>query len=184
MNNQTSKSNKALSIPLKTKMHYRQIQSKFTLIRYYAMQTVKTLPLQEQERKLLEQQISELIQNACVHGNNNKEELSVHVWYSYKNRIFTIIVEDEGNGFRELEHWEKWNEKRSLFSTENNQEEFALYAAYQKRGSCSPEYYGGTGLFSAFSYWDGGFSFSKEGNSVTASKIFYPSFLEEDYELN
>ena len=161
-------SRKHIAAALKSKMHYRQIQTKFTLVRYYAMQTVKTLPLPEQDKKLLEQQISELIHNACIHGNQNKEELAVHVWHSFKDNVFTIIIQDEGSGF----------------SNDNNREEFSLFAAYQKRGSFTPEYCGGTGLFAAASYWDRGFSFSKEGNTVSASKIFYPSFIEEEYDLN
>ncbi|HPX26628.1 MAG TPA: ATP-binding protein [Treponemataceae bacterium] len=167
---------------MKNSMHVRQIQSKDTLIRYYAMQTVKTLPMNDIEKKLLEQQISELIQNAVVHGNKNREELIVNIRYLYKNNVFTIILQDEGNGFTEFEHWKQWNEKRSKLEQDKNAEEFSMYASYQKRGSFNPCGFGGTGLFAAFEYWDKEFSFSKEGNTLTASKIFYPTFIDEEYE--
>lgn len=169
---------------VKNRMHHRQLQSKYSLIRYYALQTVKTLPIQEQHKKLLEQQIAELIQNAVVHGNKSREELTINVWHTFKKNIFTIIIEDEGMGFTELEHWTQWNQKRTECLAGNNHEEFQLYASYQKRGSFTPEYFGGTGLFTAIEYWNGGFSFSQERNMVTASKIFYPTFIEEENELD
>ncbi len=167
---------------MKKEIIFKQIPSKHLLIRYYSMQIVQTLPIKQiHEKKLLEQQISELLQNAIIHGNKNREELNVSIRYAFKESVFTILIKDEGNGFNELEHWNKWKKKRTELEAAGKTEEFELFAVYQKRGSYASEYSGGTGLFSAAEYWNKGFIFSSEGNTITASKSFYPDFIEDEY---
>ena len=66
-----------------------------------------TAPLEIKEINLLEQQISEIIKNAVKHGNKCDQNKKVHVWYSFSPTHAHLIVEDEGEGFKDLEKWKR-----------------------------------------------------------------------------
>ena len=96
----------------KTNMLYKAFPSNFRQIRYFTLLIVQSAPLEIKEINLLEQQISEVIKNAVKHGNNCDLNKQVHVWYSFSATHAHIIVEDEGEGFKDLEKWNEFNRKR------------------------------------------------------------------------
>jgi len=91
----------------KTNMLYKEFPSDFRQIRYFTLLIVQSAPLEIKEINLLEQQISEVIKNAVKHGNQCDLNKKVRVWYSFSSTHAHLIVEDEGDGFKDLE---KWNE--------------------------------------------------------------------------
>ena len=100
----------------KTNMLYKAFPSNFRQIRYFTLLIVQSAPLEIKEINLLEQQISEVIKNAVKHGNNCDLNKQVHVWYSFSPTHAHIIVEDEGEGFKDLEYWNGgfvYNDKRN-----------------------------------------------------------------------
>ncbi len=91
----------------KTNMLYKEFPSDFRQIRYFTLLIVQSAPLEIKEINLLEQQISEVIKNAVKHGNGCDINKKVRVWYSFSPTHAHLIVEDEGEGFQELEN--EWN---------------------------------------------------------------------------
>jgi serine/threonine-protein kinase RsbW len=89
----------------KTNMFYKKFASDQRQIRYFALVVVQKAPPEIHEINLLEQQISELLKNAVKHGNRNDPGKSIHVWYSFSQEEARLIVEDEGDGFQNLEMW-------------------------------------------------------------------------------
>ena len=96
----------------KTNMLYKEFPSDFRQIRYFTLLIVQSAPLEIKEINLLEQQISEVIKNAVKHGNDCDINKKVHIWYSFSPSHAHIIVEDEGEGFKDLEKWNEFNTLR------------------------------------------------------------------------
>src|SRR5512138_2529592 len=96
----------------KTNMLYKEFPSDFRQIRYFTLLIVQSAPPEIKELNLLEQQISEIIKNAVKHGNKSDLEKKVKVWYSFNPHEARLIVEDEGEGFKDLEKWNEFNRKR------------------------------------------------------------------------
>ncbi|MBO7135492.1 MAG: ATP-binding protein, partial [Spirochaetaceae bacterium] len=96
----------------KSNMLYKEFPSDFRQIRYFTLLIVQSAPLEIKEINLLEQQISEVIKNGVKHGNNCDINKKVKVWYSFSPTHAHLIVEDEGEGFKDLEKWNEFNRKR------------------------------------------------------------------------
>ncbi|MBN1898831.1 MAG: ATP-binding protein [Spirochaetes bacterium] len=120
---------------------------------------------------ILEEQISEIIKNAIGHGNQNNIGKRVKLWYAFSNKIFKIIVEDEGEGFKNLEQWNDFNRKRNEALKAGNMEEMLKYMQY--RGPDSTDMDGGNSLFAALEYWDNGLVYNNKKNKVVAVKYLY-----------
>ena len=96
----------------KTDMLYKEFPSDFRQIRYFTLLIVQSAPLEIKGVNLLEQQISEVIKNAVKHGNRCDINKKVKVWYSFSLTYAHLIVEDEGEGFQDIEKWNEFNAKR------------------------------------------------------------------------
>lgn len=151
-------------------MFYKEFPSDFRQIRYFTMLIVQKAPHEIMEINLLEQQISEIIKNAVKHGNKNDPAKKVKVWYNFTTDKAHIIVEDEGEGFQELEKWNTFNKKRIECFMEENLEELGNYVSY--RTEMSDEHDGGNALFAAIEYWNDGVVFNNKRNAVAVSKTF------------
>ena len=81
-----------------------------------------------------------------------------------------IIVEDEGPGFKDVDKWNKFNQKRQSLLEGNDFEALADYVSF--RGAKADENDGGNALFAALEYWDGGFVFNSKKNCVAMLKRF------------
>jgi anti-sigma regulatory factor (Ser/Thr protein kinase) len=154
----------------KTNMLYKEFPSDFRQIRYFTLLIVQSAPVEIKEINLLEQQISEVIKNAVKHGNNCDVNKKVHVWYSFSATHAHIIVEDEGEGFKDLEKWNEFNKKRLECLHTSDFEELTNYVSF--RTMKSDEQDGGNALFAALEYWNGGFVYNGKRNGVAMLKRF------------
>ncbi|MBU3849700.1 MAG: ATP-binding protein [Candidatus Treponema excrementipullorum] len=154
----------------KTNMLYKEFPSDFRQIRYFTLLIVQSAPLEIKEINLLEQQISEVIKNAVKHGNKCDINKKVSVWYSFSPTHAHLIVEDEGEGFKDLEKWNEFNRKRLNCLHDQNYEDLANYVSFRTLDSDDQD--GGNALFAALEYWNGGFVFNEKRNGVAMLKKF------------
>lgn len=154
----------------KTNMLYKEFPSDFRQIRYFTLLIVQSAPLEIKEINLLEQQISEVIKNAVKHGNECDINKKVRVWYSFSATHAHLIVEDEGEGFQDLEKWNEFNRKRLECLHNQNFEELAEFVSFRTPKSDAHD--GGNALFAALEYWNGGFVYNKKRNGVAMLKKF------------
>jgi hypothetical protein len=154
----------------KTGLNYQEFPSDYSRIRFYAMLLVKPAPLGGREASLLEQQISEIIKNAIKHGNKNDVKKKVRIWHRVTPDMAHLIIEDEGEGFTELDKWNDFNRKRFRQVRERNYDELGKYVSF--RGSASDESDGGNALFAAVEYWNAGLVFNEKRNAVAMKKLF------------
>jgi len=153
-------------------MKYKEFQSDIRKINFYTNEILNDVDDQDLKNDfLLSLQISEFIKNAIKHGNKCKIEKKVRVWYNINSDFAKIIIEDEGEGFKNLEEWNKFNELRNKYIKEQDFENILKYAAYHSEHS-SPED-GGNFLFSALQYWDSGVIFNPKRNKIVVIKYFY-----------
>ena len=151
-------------------MFYKEFASDFRQIRYFTLLIVQKAPPEIKEINLLEQQISEIIKNAIKHGNKNDKNKKIHIWYKFTKDSAHIVVEDEGEGFKELEKWNEFNHNRNDCFKKQNFEELEKYLAF--RTNQSDDFDGGNALFAAVEYWDGGVVFNSKKNCVAVKKTF------------
>jgi len=154
----------------KTNMLYKEFPSDLRQIRYFTLLIVQSAPLEIKEINLLEQQISEIIKNAVKHGNNCDLNKKVRVWYSFSSTHAHLIVEDEGQGFKDLEKWNDFNRKRLECLYQQDFEHLGSYVSF--RTSKSDEQDGGNALFAALEYWNGGFVYNQKRNGVAMLKKY------------
>lgn len=154
----------------KTNMLCKTFPSDFRQIRYFTLLIVQSAPTEIKELNLLEQQISEVIKNAVKHGNHCDINKKVTVWYSFSASHAHLIVQDEGEGFKDLEQWNDFNTKRVEALRKNNFEMLANYVSFRTRESDDQD--GGNALFAALEYWDGGFVYNDKRNAVAMLKKF------------
>ena len=153
-----------------TNMLYKEFPSDFRQIRYFTLLIVQSAPIEIKEINLLEQQISEVIKNAVKHGNNCDINKKVKIWYSFSPTHAHLIVEDEGEGFQNLEKWNDFNRKRLECLHKQNFEELANFVSFRTIKSDDQD--GGNALFAALEYWNGGFVYNKKRNGVAMLKKF------------
>jgi serine/threonine-protein kinase RsbW len=154
----------------KTEMLHKEFPSDYRQIRYFTLLIVQVAPPDIKEINLLEQQISEVVKNAVKHGNKCDPEKLVRVWYSYSPEHAHLIVEDEGEGFKDLEKWNAFNRARQKCLIEQNFDDLADYVSYRTIKSDDND--GGNALFAALEYWNGGFVFNQKRNCVAMLKKF------------
>ncbi|MBR7064892.1 MAG: ATP-binding protein [Treponema sp.] len=157
----------------KADMQCKSFPSDFRQIRYFTLLIVQSAPQEIKELNLLEQQISEVIKNAVKHGNNCNPNKKVTVWYSFSPTHAHLIVEDEGEGFKDMEKWNEFNRKRVECLRDQDFEKLMEFVSY--RTSKSDDNDGGNALFAALEYWDGGFVYNGKKNAVAMLKKFTPT---------
>ncbi len=153
-----------------TNMLYKEFPSDFRQIRYFTLLIVQSAPPEIKEINLLEQQISEIIKNAVKHGNKCQPGKKVRVWYSFSPTEAHLIVQDEGDGFKDLEKWNEFNRKRIQLLSEGKYDELADYVSF--RTAKSDDNDGGNALFAALEYWNAGFIYNAKRNGVAMLKKF------------
>ena len=154
----------------KTNMLYKEFESDYRQIRYYTLLIVQSAPLEIKEINLLEQQISEVIKNAVKHGNKCDKSKKVKVWYSFSPNHAHLIVEDEGEGFKDLEKWNEFNKKRIECLQKSDLDALSKFVSFRTKDSDAQD--GGNALFAALEYWDGGFVYNGKRNGVAMLKKF------------
>ena len=154
----------------KKNMYYKEFNSDLKQIRFYTLLIVQNVPPEISGLRLLEQQICELIINAIKHGNKKDINKKVKVWYSFTKRSAHLIVEDEGEGFKDIEKWNSFNKKRNEYYSKKDFDKMKGYLSYKTENSDESD--GGNALFAALEYWDGGIVFNDKKNVVAVYKEF------------
>lgn len=154
-------------------MKYVQYASDLALVRHYAAEILMGCDERFREENLLEQQLSELIKNAIKHGNQSNPEKKIRVWYDLRNRA-RFIVEDEGQGFTNLDSWNEFFNLRQKALYEQDFDTFLTLASY--RGPHSDETDGGNSLITALEYWNGGMIYNGKRNKVGVIRWFSDPF--------
>ncbi len=144
-------------------MEYIEFSTSYDKIREYTNLIIDKAPHKFKEGNLLSQQFSEIIKNAMKHGNKLDMNKKVHIWFSFHKKA-KFIVEDEGEGFSNLEEWNKYYNKRQTALYDQNFEHFLDLASY--RGPDSDSTDGGNSLIAALEYWNGGMIYNKKKNKV------------------
>jgi serine/threonine-protein kinase RsbW len=150
-------------------MKYLEFPSDYARIREYAATILKDCPEAFREDGLLEQQLSEIIKNGIKHGNKSDPEKKLRIWYDLRKRA-RFIVEDEGEGFVELDKWNSFFRKRQVALYEENFDLLLELASY--RGPNSTDDDGGNSLIAAIEYWNGGMIYNKKKNKVGVIRWF------------
>jgi len=151
-------------------MFSKEFPSDFRRIRYFTLMIVQKAPPEIKEINLLEQQISEIIKNAVKHGNKSDPEKTIRVWYTFSTEEAKIIVEDEGDGFQNIDEWNSFNSSRQDCLSKEDYIKLADYVSYRTEKSDDND--GGNAMFAAVEYWNEGVVFSKKGNTVAVGKRF------------
>jgi hypothetical protein len=150
-------------------MRYVEFPSDFSKVREFTTLVLADCPEQFKEGNLLEQQLSEIIKNGIKHGNRCDPSKRLRVWYDLRKRA-RFIVEDEGEGFRELDDWNEFFQRRQKALFDEDFDAFLALASY--RGPKSDETDGGNSLVAALEYWNGGMIFNKAKNKVGVVRWF------------
>lgn len=79
-------------------------------------------------------------------------------------------MEDEGEGFTELDAWNEFYRRRQLALYRQDFDEFLELASY--RGPKSGPDDGGNSLFAALDYWNGGMIYNAARNKVGVVRWF------------
>jgi len=150
-------------------MRYVEFPSDFGRIREYAAYVLSECPPAFKEGNLLEQQLSEIIKNGIKHGNRSDPRKKLRVWYDLRKRA-RFIVEDEGEGFTDLDAWNDFYRSRQTALFNEDFDGFLALASY--RGPRSTPDDGGNSLVAALEYWNGGIIYNAARNKVGAVRWF------------
>jgi len=150
-------------------MRYAEFPSDFSRIREFTATVLAECPPAFREGNLLEQQLSEIVKNGIKHGNRGDIAKKLHVWYDLRKRA-RFIVEDEGEGFQDLESWNEFFRNRQTALYEEDFDSFLSLASY--RGPRSDETDGGNSLIAALEYWNGGMIYNERKNKVGVVRWF------------
>ncbi|MDP3179437.1 MAG: ATP-binding protein [Spirochaetaceae bacterium] len=150
-------------------MRYIEFPSEYDRIREFTTEILKDCPEEFREENLLEQQVSEIVKNGIKHGNRCDPRKRLKVWYDLRKRA-RFIVEDEGDGFAELDAWNEFYLKRQTALFNGDFDAFLAMASY--RGPRSDEEDGGNSLVAALEYWNGGMIYNQARNKVGVVRWF------------
>lgn len=151
-------------------MFYKEFPSDYRQIRYFTLLVVQKAPPEIKEINLLEQQVSELIKNAVKHGNKNDVNKKIKIWYQFDKETARLIVQDEGEGFQELDKWNEFNRKRTECFVNQDFENMAAFVTFRTKESDDND--GGNALFAAVEYWNEGVVFNSQKNCIGVKKKF------------
>lgn len=154
----------------KSHLRYKCLPSDYNKVRYYTLLVMQSAPFEITDKNLLEQQISEMIKNAIKHGNNCDRRKKIHVWYSFSSTHAHFIVQDEGEGFKDIDRWNEFNKKRIEAIENQDFETLADFVSFKTEKS--DKYDGGNALFAATEYWNEGIVFNNKKNALAMYRSF------------
>ncbi|MBI4979231.1 MAG: ATP-binding protein [Spirochaetes bacterium] len=149
-------------------MFYKEFASDINQIRFFTVLITKNAIEDLKEKNLLEQQVSEIVKNAVLHGNKCDKSKKVRVWYNSDKKMFRLIVEDEGDGFQDLEKWNTFLSNRMDAFESGDPEKMMEYVAWRTEKSGPND--GGNSLFAAVEYWNGGIVYNNKKNKVAVAR--------------
>ncbi len=151
-------------------MYHKDFNLDLKKVRYLSQIIVQKAPAVIREINLLEQQVSEIIKNAVRHGNRNNPNKKVKIWFSFDEKTAHLIVEDEGEGFREIDTWNDFYRKKQAAFESHDFEEMLKYVSFRTRESTEDD--GGNALFAAVEFWNEGVVFNRSGNAVAVKRVY------------
>ncbi len=154
----------------KSHLRYKCFSSDYNKVRYYTLLIMQSAPFEITDKNLLEQQISEMIKNAIKHGNDCDRRKKIHVWYSFSSIHAHFIVQDEGDGFKDIDKWNEFNKKRVEAIESQDFEALADFVTF--RTDKSDKFDGGNALFAATEYWNEGIVFNNKKNALAMYRSF------------
>jgi serine/threonine-protein kinase RsbW len=156
-------------------MKFREFKSEYSQVREYAAAILRDCPEKFLDDRILEQQLSEIIKNAIKHGNKQDPQKHLRVWFDFRHRV-RFIVEDEGEGFNELDNWNAFYYRRQKALYDQDFDTFLELASY--RGKSSTPEDGGNSLIAALEYWNGGMVYNEKKNKVGVVRWYTHGFEE------
>lgn len=154
----------------KTGMFHKDFYIDLSQIRRLSSLIVNKAPARIPEFNILEQQISELIKNAVRHGNENDKSKAIKIWFRFSTDEARLIVEDEGSGFRDIEHWNEFYRKKIQCYRNNDFDKMLEFLSFRTTESVESD--GGNALFAAVEFWNGGVVFNDHRNAVAVKRVF------------
>ncbi len=159
-------------------MYYKEFPSDYSKVRAYTSYIIQYAPDLYKEINLLEQQISEIVKNGVEHGNKMNPSKKIKIWFDFNKRA-KVIVEDEGEGIKVMEDWNKFSLNRTICLVKQDFDHFSDYIAWL--GPDSNEMDGGNAMFAALEFWNGGFLYNQKGNKCVAIRYFPDSIEYKNY---
>jgi hypothetical protein len=98
-----------------------------------------------------------------------------HCWgvvvltFTFRKRV-RFIIEDEGEGFKNLDAWNEFYKKRQMALFQEDFTTFLDLASYRDSDSDSED--GGNSLIAALEYWNGGMIYNTRKNKVGVVRWF------------
>lgn len=151
-------------------MYFKEFQIDLSHVRRLANLIAQRAPAHLQDINILEQQISELIKNGVKHGNRNDKNKKIKIWFRFHDDQARMIVEDEGNGFQELETWNEFYRKKIECYRNQDFEKMMEYLTFQTSRSSDDD--GGNAMMAAVEYWNEGVVFNNARNAVAVKRSF------------
>lgn len=152
-------------------LHTQEFFIDLSQIRRLSNLIVQKAPHEIHEMNLLEQQVSELIKNAVRHGNKNDKSKKIIISWEFTHYHARLIVEDEGDGFQNLEEWNQFYQERLRCHREGNYDQMMDYLSFRTDASVPDD--GGNAMFAAVEYWNQGVVYNKARNAVAVKRLFY-----------
>ncbi|MDC7235613.1 MAG: ATP-binding protein [Spirochaetales bacterium] len=151
-------------------MYHKEFNLDLRRVRRLSQLILQKAPAEIREVNLLEQQVSEIIKNAVRHGNKNDPNKKIKVWFSFGSDHAHVIVKDEGSGFRNVDHWNRFYEKKMKAFAEKDFDTMMDYLSYRTENSTEAD--GGNALMAAVEFWNKGVVISDKGNTFAVRREY------------
>lgn len=162
--------NSASQLFEKRGMYYKEFNIDLSQVRRLSNLIAQRAPAHLRDINILEQQISELIKNAVKHGNKNDKEKSVKIWFLFSDETARIIVEDQGEGFHDLERWNEFYRKKIECYRNQDFEKMMEFLTFRTEESTDDD--GGNAMMAAVEYWNAGVVFNEKRNAIAVMRNF------------
>jgi len=151
-------------------MFYKEFPSDLRQINFFSNVIMQKVPESIKGKHLLERQIRELLKNAIKHGNKSDRTKKIKIYYAFTPEEAHIIIEDEGEGFREIEEWNDFYKKRCECYIHQRFDEMDKYKSFKTIKSTTED--NGSALCDAVKFWNEGIVFTSKRNTVAVLKKY------------
>lgn len=151
-------------------MYHKEFNIDLGQVRRLSNLIAQRAPQHLRDINILEQQISELIKNAVKHGNKNDRTKAIKIWFEFSDETARLIVEDEGEGFQQLEAWNEFYRNKIECYRAQNFDRMIDYLTFRTPDSTDED--GGNAMMAAVEYWNDGVVFNEKRNAVAVMRSF------------
>jgi len=151
-------------------MYHKEFTIDLSQVRRLSNLIAQRAPQHLRDINILEQQISELIKNAVKHGNKNDRTRAVKIWFEFSDETARLIVEDEGEGFQQLEEWNEFYRKKIECYRAQDFDRMIEFLTFRTQNSTDED--GGNAMMAAVEYWNNGVVFNEKRNAVAVMRSF------------